>query len=169
MICIHNEKIFNAKRFCGCFSLHVGWLFAAAMTFIYCFISGIVIWLIHINKYPHEQGSRADLLYFALHLVPEVIVGISPVFLYVHELTVKKVCILIYVFTAGPHMIYYTLLFLITLGMGTNMIVNETGSYVHLFWIFLVVRFATTSYFIYIIISHHNQVRKRDIRLSVIN
>ncbi|XP_032586984.1 uncharacterized protein LOC26527879 isoform X6 [Drosophila mojavensis] len=78
MICIHNEKIFNAKRFCGCFSLHVGWLFAAAMTFIYCFISGIVIWLIHINKYPHEQGSR------------EVIVGISPVFLYVHELTVKK-------------------------------------------------------------------------------
>ncbi|XP_023178224.2 uncharacterized protein LOC111604404 [Drosophila hydei] len=132
--------MFRSTRCCGCMSLLKGCYLIALITFIYSVLTIKFVLIFHSEPKIRNQKSAENNSFLCL-VVPELILFIPSSAIILYGLFRKKCLAFIYAFIVSTHIVYFIVMFAITAVGGTNIIVNEAGLYIHLFWVFCLLRF----------------------------
>ncbi|XP_064545121.1 uncharacterized protein LOC135433091 isoform X1 [Drosophila montana] len=146
-----------ANSCCFCMSLRSGCI---AISLFSIFSAGLNIDFI-ISILTDYKVARVKYLFpvtdinVLLQLVPEFLMIIAAIFLFIYTIAHITFFVFLYVILAGSLMLYVLGFSIFSTIMRSNMIVNESKMYLIAYWIYVAFSFVTTIYFLYIALSYY--------------
>ncbi|XP_030568659.1 uncharacterized protein LOC115768257 isoform X2 [Drosophila novamexicana] len=146
-----------AKSCCYCLSLRSGCI-GISLFSIFCSVLNIDFIILILTDY---KVARIKYLFpvndlnVMLQLVPEFLMIIAGIMLFIYTLAPITALVLLYVILAGSLFLYVLAFSIVSTTMGSNMIVNESKMHLIAYWMYVAFSFVSTAYFLYIALSYY--------------
>ncbi|KRF85131.1 uncharacterized protein [Drosophila virilis] len=146
-----------AKSCCYCLSLRSGCI-AISLYSIFCSVLNIDFIILILTDY---KVARIKYLFpvndlnVMLQLLPEFLMIIAGILLFIYTLAHIAALLLLYVILASSLCLYVLAFSIVSTTMGSNMIVNESKMHLIAYWMYMAFSLVSMVYFMYIAVSYY--------------